>query len=1229
MLLIPVKAQQPRLVLPIGHTGTVVNACYSPDGKLILTSADDNTAKIWDAKTGGLLTDLVENANGIRIALFSPDGKKIVTIGDTAKIWDTQTGNLLGYLTADTIKVRSASFSPDGKKIIILSYKNAARIYNALNGEFLVDLKGPPIYNAGFSPDGKKILTSSENYIAKILNSQNGAFITDLKGHTAAILSADFSPDGKRIVTSSYDQKAKVWDAETGNLLADLVGHTDGHIDPINDAFFSPDSKKILTAYRENNAKIWDAQTGALLASLKGNTDKTRSHLTRAQFSPDGKKIVTASDSTVEIWNAQTGALLVNLKGHSGILKSASFSPDNKWLITASDDHTAKIWDVASGSIFADLKGHTNYVNSACFSPDGKNIITILTGGKSKIWDAQTGTYLAEIKRNDMSRYDAWSSPGGKNIVTIYFNPRHDTVKIWDGLSSSTPVELKEHNAYDMPYRPYYSPDGKKLVTASYKKAKIWNAGTGKLLTELKGHTNSLESACYSPDGKKIVTASTDGTAKIWDAIKGTLLVDLKGHRSSVNFAGFSPDGKKIVTASNDKTAKVWDTMNGAILADLKGHTNYVINSACFSPDNKKIVTASNDNTAKIWDAVSGNLLIDLRGHINKVMSACFSPDGKKIVTASYDNTTKIWDTEKGTLLYTFFAIDSSDYIVEDKDSHYDGTPNARKLLYYVCGTEVIELQQLKDKLWIPGLVERINNSETINAPKLSDLDICGLIPVIEQMKSKTNYQFKITPRKGGLGETILFVNGIETKKYNPSDLKKVEDGYELLAEKNELRQYFVSGKKNAVTVKSYTKENDISSRGVTVLEDTAAKITTPPELYAVIIGVSDYKDDALDLKYAAKDAGDFSNAVSLSAKKLLGRDHVFMYDLTTAREHYKVPEKKSIRDVFTAIGSRATANDILLIFFAGHELVMGDKRQFYFLTADASPSSVSSTGVSDVGISAAELMDWMKPANIKAQKRILVLDACQSGSAINQIVNIGNDQGYLAARNDDKAEEIKQIDRLNAKSGLYILAASASDQAAYEMGRYSQGLLTYALLKVIKEHPEVLEQGKFLNVSGWFNEAEKIVNAIVRENNLRQQPQLITTTNFNIGIVDGEVLSNIILPGEKPLFASSNFQNNDEAIAYDDLDLSNAINRELNVVSSRGPDATIVYITATESPEGYIISGRYEVKADEIAVKVNIRKRKDGLPKYSFQVNGKKKDVKDLAANIVQKTMEWIGKNK
>src|SRR5450432_4585809 len=103
------------------------------------------------------------------------------------------------------------------------------------------------------------------------------------------------------------------------------------------------------------------------------------------------------------------------------------------------------------------------------------------------------------------------------------------------------------------------------------------------------------------------------------------------------------------------------------------------------------------------------------------------------------------------------------------------------------------------------------------------------------------------------------------------------------------------------------------------------------------MVGVSDYKGDELDLQYAAIDATDVSTTLAAAARKLLnydGKEHVFMYNLTTAKDHYQLPEKNSIKKILEEIGKKAMANDILLIFFAGHGVMEGTKKQFYFLTA-------------------------------------------------------------------------------------------------------------------------------------------------------------------------------------------------------------------------------------------------------------------------------------------------------
>ena len=105
--------QQPRLVLPVGHTFPLSNAVYSPDGKKVLTVSFDRTAKIWDAPTGKLLSELNGHRNGITTATFSPDSKKVLTgaFDNTAIIWDVFSGKPLAVLKGHSAEVSAAVFT--------------------------------------------------------------------------------------------------------------------------------------------------------------------------------------------------------------------------------------------------------------------------------------------------------------------------------------------------------------------------------------------------------------------------------------------------------------------------------------------------------------------------------------------------------------------------------------------------------------------------------------------------------------------------------------------------------------------------------------------------------------------------------------------------------------------------------------------------------------------------------------------------------------------------------------------------------------------------------------------------------------------------------------------------------------------------------------------------------------------------------------------------------------
>jgi WD40 repeat protein len=101
-------------------------------------------------------------------------------------------------------------------------------------------------------------------------------------------------------------------------------------------------------------------------------------------------------------------------------------------------------------------------------------------------------------------------------------------------------------------------------------------------------------------------------------------------------------------------------------------------------------------------------VLRELKGHSGEVDSVSFTPDGKRIVSSADDTTIRIWDIASGAELARLFSFGLDDWAVVSPDGRFDASPEAMKMLYWRYGNQIVESDQLRKKLCVPGLLQAV-----------------------------------------------------------------------------------------------------------------------------------------------------------------------------------------------------------------------------------------------------------------------------------------------------------------------------------------------------------------------------------------------------------------------------------------------------------------------------------------------------------------------------------------
>ncbi len=1116
------KAQSPQFVIQRGHIAPITDAIFSAKQNLLITTSFDKSIKVWQAQSGKELRtfpNVMQGFSQIRLALL-----------------------------------------PDGQSFIALTGNSELTLFDAINStkNIIQENNSNKITQIQAHPTQPHLAIGYQDGHLEIINYKNQTSVQSWHIGEEEIAKIQYSTNGQYLMARSKDQQFFAWDIKKSKHLTHLPKQAVSfHINPNNQKIALLENDSSLVILKIKNGK--KLQQKALNSSFRlvRFAEQERILLMNKAFQleelhPKTLKIAPLPFTLPRFYTFKifdNGQIFYNQGPAAKILNLQNWQQPKTY--------TGYVGNV-----------YTSNINSVIFDKKSRNIITgggqetIRFWGESNQEQIEVGFEINHLELSENGQLLLCSGESKKfHLIDIQ---QQKIIQTFEGHKKGV-------------MKTAFWGDDKIISVSKDKTARVWQINDPKEKIQLTAHKKFVYSVATHQ--KHFATGDANGNIFIWKELNTQPLQSFVSDNATVNSLLFSADGKQLYVGRDDGFIEIWDWASAKIIHKFQPYKT-AITSLTLKNDQLFVASFISENDQNAVISVFNNnykLQHIFGGHQGGVTGFSISENGKYLVSTGNDNFIKLWQINNQILQATQYSLGQGDWAWLSPNGLFDASNDAMNLMHYTYKDEPIQLQQLKERYYEPDLLQKLlgYNDEPLRNPTV--FKTVELYPAAKlSLSNGLTMSVNLTARNGGIGKVSVFINQKEIiEDANPTRKKTLK--INLLP----YRKYLLNDTTNQISIQVYNKKgwlhsdfiaidylNKISARGTnTDKKKLSIRRKPQPKFYALVIGTSNYRGETLDLSYADKDAKDIANALRLTSDELFGEANTEIVLLNTEQNSSLQPSKTNIQNAFAEMAQKATANDVFVLYLSGHGVNYGAANsQFYYLTKEIASEDLGDQTIRDnYTISSQEFTQFLK--SIPANKQIMILDACSSGSLVENL---------LSQSRSLSSSQKRALDRMKDRTGVFILAGSAANKVSYEASQFGQGLLTYSLLSGMQGG--ALRENEFIDVMQLFQYAADKVPELAAVVGGVQRPVIASpssTSSFDFGQVTDSIRYKIPLEEVKPLFIKSNFQH--ETLYEDVLDLGDQLDKTFTTIGDDA-DANILFINVKKYPKAYSIKGRYKI---------------------------------------------------